>query len=115
MFFSHLNVCVCDCVCLCVFSTGDVEFDIESLYKAVPQLAKVFRIIDKIGEGQCEMFEFCFTFGFIFFFEQLSLRKTLFGAVGDVFLGCVTLNQVRLAPCTWVRPSCVMGGERCSH
>lgn len=36
-----------------VFSTGDVEFDIESLYKAVPQLAKVFRIIDKIGEGQC--------------------------------------------------------------
>ncbi|XP_028988009.1 cell division cycle 7-related protein kinase isoform X1 [Betta splendens] len=29
----------------------DVEIDIESLYKAVPQLAKVFRIIDKIGEG----------------------------------------------------------------
>ncbi|XP_041658490.1 cell division cycle 7-related protein kinase isoform X2 [Cheilinus undulatus] len=29
----------------------DVEMDIESLYKAVPQLAKVFRIIDKIGEG----------------------------------------------------------------
>lgn len=26
--------------------------DIESLYKAVPQLAKVFRIIDKIGEGK---------------------------------------------------------------
>ncbi|XP_068605030.1 cell division cycle 7-related protein kinase [Brachionichthys hirsutus] len=30
---------------------GDVETDIERLYKAVPQLAKVFRIIDKIGEG----------------------------------------------------------------
>ncbi|XP_071347345.1 cell division cycle 7-related protein kinase [Trachinotus anak] len=29
----------------------DVEMDIEFLYKAVPQLAKVFRIIDKIGEG----------------------------------------------------------------
>ncbi|XP_070701473.1 cell division cycle 7-related protein kinase [Pempheris klunzingeri] len=29
----------------------DVELDIEFLYKAVPQLAKVFRIIDKIGEG----------------------------------------------------------------
>ncbi|XP_059199863.1 cell division cycle 7-related protein kinase [Centropristis striata] len=29
----------------------DVEVDIEILYKAVPQLAKVFRIIDKIGEG----------------------------------------------------------------
>ncbi|XP_061652722.1 cell division cycle 7-related protein kinase isoform X1 [Phyllopteryx taeniolatus] len=29
----------------------DVESDIESLYKAVPQLAKTFRIIDKIGEG----------------------------------------------------------------
>ncbi|XP_070830187.1 cell division cycle 7-related protein kinase [Chaetodon trifascialis] len=29
----------------------DVETDIEFLYKAVPQLAKVFRIIDKIGEG----------------------------------------------------------------
>ncbi|XP_026168638.1 cell division cycle 7-related protein kinase [Mastacembelus armatus] len=29
----------------------DVEMDIEYLYKAVPQLAKVFRIIDKIGEG----------------------------------------------------------------
>ncbi|XP_047445154.1 cell division cycle 7-related protein kinase isoform X1 [Mugil cephalus] len=29
----------------------DVEIDIELLYKAVPQLAKVFRIIDKIGEG----------------------------------------------------------------
>ncbi|KAF0047157.1 hypothetical protein F2P81_000790 [Scophthalmus maximus] len=29
----------------------DVENDIEFLYKAVPQLAKVFRIIDKIGEG----------------------------------------------------------------
>lgn len=27
--------------------------DIESLYKAVPQLAKVFRIMDKIGEGKC--------------------------------------------------------------
>lgn len=25
--------------------------DIEFLYKAVPQLAKVFRIIDKIGAG----------------------------------------------------------------
>ncbi|KAK2895494.1 cell division cycle 7-related protein kinase [Channa argus] len=29
----------------------DVELDIESLYKAVPQLTKVFRIVDKIGEG----------------------------------------------------------------
>ncbi|XP_040000437.1 cell division cycle 7-related protein kinase isoform X2 [Xiphias gladius] len=29
----------------------DVEMDIDYLYKAVPQLAKVFRIIDKIGEG----------------------------------------------------------------
>ncbi|XP_035993784.1 cell division cycle 7-related protein kinase isoform X1 [Fundulus heteroclitus] len=29
----------------------DVELDIEILYKAVPQLAKVFRITDKIGEG----------------------------------------------------------------
>ncbi|XP_023137656.1 cell division cycle 7-related protein kinase [Amphiprion ocellaris] len=29
----------------------DVEMDIEFLYKAVPQLAKVFRIVDKIGEG----------------------------------------------------------------
>uniref|UniRef100_A0A668TKE4 non-specific serine/threonine protein kinase n=1 Tax=Oreochromis aureus TaxID=47969 RepID=A0A668TKE4_OREAU len=29
----------------------EVEMDIEFLYKAVPQLAKVFRIIDKIGEG----------------------------------------------------------------
>nr|XP_020471642.1 cell division cycle 7-related protein kinase [Monopterus albus] len=29
----------------------DVELDIELLYKAVPQLAKVFHIIDKIGEG----------------------------------------------------------------
>lgn len=29
----------------------DVEMDIETLYKAVPQLAKVFRIVDKIGEG----------------------------------------------------------------
>ncbi|XP_043988987.1 cell division cycle 7-related protein kinase isoform X3 [Gambusia affinis] len=29
----------------------DVELDIQSLYKAVPQLSKVFRITDKIGEG----------------------------------------------------------------
>uniref|UniRef100_A0A671XR10 non-specific serine/threonine protein kinase n=1 Tax=Sparus aurata TaxID=8175 RepID=A0A671XR10_SPAAU len=29
----------------------DVEIDIEFLYKVVPQLAKVFRIVDKIGEG----------------------------------------------------------------
>ncbi|KAJ0012168.1 hypothetical protein NQD34_013143 [Periophthalmus magnuspinnatus] len=29
----------------------DVETDIELLYKAVPQIGKVFRIIDKIGEG----------------------------------------------------------------
>ncbi|XP_019733405.1 cell division cycle 7-related protein kinase isoform X2 [Hippocampus comes] len=29
----------------------DVESDIEALYKAVPQLAKTFRIIEKIGEG----------------------------------------------------------------
>ncbi|XP_028328717.1 cell division cycle 7-related protein kinase [Gouania willdenowi] len=30
---------------------NDVEIDIEYLYKAVPQVAKVFHIIDKIGEG----------------------------------------------------------------
>ncbi|XP_035993785.1 cell division cycle 7-related protein kinase isoform X2 [Fundulus heteroclitus] len=30
---------------------SNVELDIEILYKAVPQLAKVFRITDKIGEG----------------------------------------------------------------
>ncbi|XP_061775851.1 cell division cycle 7-related protein kinase isoform X2 [Nerophis ophidion] len=42
----------------CVKSTSkksktsrSVESDIESLYKAVPQLAKTFRIIEKIGEG----------------------------------------------------------------
>lgn len=29
----------------------DVEADIELLYKAVPQIEKVFRIVDKIGEG----------------------------------------------------------------
>uniref|UniRef100_H3CND0 non-specific serine/threonine protein kinase n=1 Tax=Tetraodon nigroviridis TaxID=99883 RepID=H3CND0_TETNG len=29
----------------------DVEIDIQNLYKAVPQLNEVFRIIDKIGEG----------------------------------------------------------------
>ncbi|XP_078479027.1 LOW QUALITY PROTEIN: cell division cycle 7-related protein kinase, partial [Lampetra planeri] len=29
----------------------DVEMDIDLLYKAVPQLAKVFRVLDKIGEG----------------------------------------------------------------
>uniref|UniRef100_A0A1A7XDH0 non-specific serine/threonine protein kinase n=2 Tax=Iconisemion striatum TaxID=60296 RepID=A0A1A7XDH0_9TELE len=29
----------------------DVELDIELLYKAVPQVARVFHIIDKIGEG----------------------------------------------------------------
>ncbi|KAM6948758.1 cell division cycle 7-related protein kinase [Aplochiton taeniatus] len=29
----------------------DVEMDIEYLYEAVPQLSKVFRITDKIGEG----------------------------------------------------------------
>ncbi|XP_034743522.1 cell division cycle 7-related protein kinase isoform X1 [Etheostoma cragini] len=29
----------------------DVEIDIDILYQAVPQLAKVFRIIEKIGEG----------------------------------------------------------------
>lgn len=40
------------CLCVRLVSIGDVEFDIESLYKAVPQLAKVFRIIDKIGEGE---------------------------------------------------------------
>uniref|UniRef100_A0A3B4UAS7 non-specific serine/threonine protein kinase n=1 Tax=Seriola dumerili TaxID=41447 RepID=A0A3B4UAS7_SERDU len=33
------------------YSSNYVEMDIEFLYKAVPQLAKVFRIIDKIGEG----------------------------------------------------------------
>ncbi|XP_034039655.1 cell division cycle 7-related protein kinase [Thalassophryne amazonica] len=31
--------------------TRDVELDIENLYRAVPQLTKVFRITDKIGEG----------------------------------------------------------------
>uniref|UniRef100_A0A3B4A9Z1 non-specific serine/threonine protein kinase n=1 Tax=Periophthalmus magnuspinnatus TaxID=409849 RepID=A0A3B4A9Z1_9GOBI len=34
-----------------MFLSGDVETDIELLYKAVPQIGKVFRIIDKIGEG----------------------------------------------------------------
>ncbi|XP_072297914.1 cell division cycle 7-related protein kinase isoform X1 [Eucyclogobius newberryi] len=29
----------------------DVETDIELLYKAIPQISKVFRVIDKIGEG----------------------------------------------------------------
>ncbi|XP_033993213.1 cell division cycle 7-related protein kinase isoform X1 [Trematomus bernacchii] len=29
----------------------DVDIEIENLYKAIPQLAKVFRITDKIGEG----------------------------------------------------------------
>uniref|UniRef100_A0A3B4A8R5 non-specific serine/threonine protein kinase n=1 Tax=Periophthalmus magnuspinnatus TaxID=409849 RepID=A0A3B4A8R5_9GOBI len=33
------------------FYSRDVETDIELLYKAVPQIGKVFRIIDKIGEG----------------------------------------------------------------
>uniref|UniRef100_A0A8C4EEN1 non-specific serine/threonine protein kinase n=1 Tax=Dicentrarchus labrax TaxID=13489 RepID=A0A8C4EEN1_DICLA len=37
--------------CFFCFLPGDVEIDIEFLYKAVPQLGKVFRIIDKIGEG----------------------------------------------------------------
>ncbi|KAF7669783.1 hypothetical protein LDENG_00124130 [Lucifuga dentata] len=32
-------------------TSRDVEMDIEYLYKAIPQLTKVFRIIDKIGEG----------------------------------------------------------------
>lgn len=34
--------------------------DIEFLYKAVPQLAKVFRIIDKIGEGTCSSYLYPF-------------------------------------------------------
>lgn len=38
------------CVCVCAFS-GDVEMDIEYLYEVVPQLSRVFRITDKIGEG----------------------------------------------------------------
>ncbi|CAF96373.1 unnamed protein product, partial [Tetraodon nigroviridis] len=33
------------------FLLDDVEIDIQNLYKAVPQLNEVFRIIDKIGEG----------------------------------------------------------------
>lgn len=33
------------------FPPGDVEIDIQNLYKAVPQLNEVFRITDKIGEG----------------------------------------------------------------
>uniref|UniRef100_A0A3Q3IRK8 non-specific serine/threonine protein kinase n=1 Tax=Monopterus albus TaxID=43700 RepID=A0A3Q3IRK8_MONAL len=37
--------------CIMKSDRGDVELDIELLYKAVPQLAKVFHIIDKIGEG----------------------------------------------------------------
>uniref|UniRef100_A0A3B4EZ12 non-specific serine/threonine protein kinase n=1 Tax=Pundamilia nyererei TaxID=303518 RepID=A0A3B4EZ12_9CICH len=37
--------------CLMKADRADVEMDIEFLYKAVPQLAKVFRIIDKIGAG----------------------------------------------------------------
>lgn len=34
-----------------LFSPDDVANDIQNLYKAVPQLNEVFRIIDKIGEG----------------------------------------------------------------
>lgn len=41
--------CVDDCSD--VSFTGDVEIDIQNLYKAVPQLNEVFHIIDKIGEG----------------------------------------------------------------
>lgn len=33
------------------FLPGDADIEIENLYKAIPQLAKVFRITDKIGEG----------------------------------------------------------------
>lgn len=33
------------------FPPGDVDIDIQNLYKAVPQLNEVFRIIDQIGEG----------------------------------------------------------------
>uniref|UniRef100_A0A8C9SZD0 non-specific serine/threonine protein kinase n=1 Tax=Scleropages formosus TaxID=113540 RepID=A0A8C9SZD0_SCLFO len=36
---------------LIIFTTGDVKRDIELLYEAVPQLSKVFTIIDRIGEG----------------------------------------------------------------
>ncbi|XP_056149650.1 cell division cycle 7-related protein kinase [Lampris incognitus] len=32
-------------------TSRDVEMKIEYLYEAVPQLAKVFRVVDKIGEG----------------------------------------------------------------
>uniref|UniRef100_A0A4W4FFF0 non-specific serine/threonine protein kinase n=1 Tax=Electrophorus electricus TaxID=8005 RepID=A0A4W4FFF0_ELEEL len=36
---------------LVLFRPGDVEMDIEYLYEVVPQLSRVFRITDKIGEG----------------------------------------------------------------
>lgn len=36
---------------LLFFPPGDVEVDIQNLYKAVPQLNEVFHITDKIGEG----------------------------------------------------------------
>ena len=35
----------------CLFCPGNVEMEIDNLYKAVPQLHKVFNVIDKIGEG----------------------------------------------------------------
>lgn len=35
------------------FFTGEVEMDIAQLSRDVPQLSKVFSIIDKIGEGEC--------------------------------------------------------------
>lgn len=34
-----------------LFCLGDVETDIAYLYEVLPQLSRIFRIIDKIGEG----------------------------------------------------------------
>lgn len=38
-------------IVLICFPPEDAEIDIQNLYKAVPQLKEIFRIIDKIGEG----------------------------------------------------------------
>ena len=35
-----------------LFLTEDVEMDIAQLHQDVPQLSRVFTVIDKIGEGE---------------------------------------------------------------
>lgn len=83
-------MCVCVTVSVPVFSTGDVEFDIESLYKAVPQLAKVFRIIDKIGEGQ-----YCMDKYYVFTFY---LTKINFSSCSCHLRKCCLVHWVM---CSW--------------